>query len=118
VLAPSGKFSEKELPVQVQFSPVFASVAADVNGDNQLDLVIGGNLYYSKLKFGRYDSNHGMVLLGNGKGGFQYLNPTQSGLNLKGEIRAIQVLDDNLLIDLKGEGIKIYRYHLSKESSQ
>lgn len=117
-LAQSGKFTEKSLPVQVLFSPVFASEAVDVNGDGNLDLVIGGNLLFSKLKFGRYDSNHGMVLLGDGKGGFEYLNPTRSGLSLKGEIRAILAMDDYLLIDLNGEGIRIYKYHLSKESSQ
>jgi hypothetical protein len=89
-----------------------------VNGDNNLDLVIGGNLLFSKLKFGRYDSNNGMVLLGDGKGGFEYLSPAQSGLSLKGEIRAIQAMDDYLLIDLKGEGIRIFKYLLSKDSSQ
>ncbi|MDI1323907.1 MAG: VCBS repeat-containing protein [Algoriphagus sp.] len=117
-LAPSGKFTDKPLPVQVQFSPVFASEAVDLNGDGNLDVVIGGNLLFSKLKFGRYDSNHGMVLLGDGKGGFEYLNPIQSGLSIKGEIRAIQAMDDYLLIDLKEEGIRIYQYHLSKESIQ
>ncbi len=117
-LAPSGKFAEKSLPVQVQFSPVFASEAVDINGDGNLDLVIGGNLFNTKLKFGRYDSNHGMILLGDGKGGFEYINSIQSGLSIKGEIRAIQAMDDYLLIDLKGEGIRIYQYHLSKEFIQ
>lgn len=111
-----GKFTERALPVQVQFSPVFGLEAVDVNGDNNLDLVIGGNLFNSKLKFGRYDSNHGMILLGDGKGGFEYLTPTQSGFSVKGEIRAIQAMDDYLLINLKGDGIRIYQYHLSKGS--
>jgi hypothetical protein len=117
-LAQSGKFAEKSIPVQVQFSPIFASEAVDINGDGNLDLVLGGNLLFSKLKFGRYDSNHVMVLLGDGKGGFEYLGPSQSGLSLKGEIRAIQAMDDYLLIDLRGEGIRIFKYHLSKESSK
>lgn len=59
-----------------------------------------------------------MMLLGDGKGGFEYLSPSQSGLFLKGEIRAIRAMDDYLLIDLKGEGIRIYQYHLSKEFIQ
>jgi len=59
-----------------------------------------------------------MVLLGDGKGEFGYLSPAQSGLVLKGEIRAIVAMDDYLLIDLLGEGIKIYKYHLSKEFTQ
>jgi enediyne biosynthesis protein E4 len=118
VLGENGKFSEKTLPIQLQFSPVFAMADPDVNGDGNPDLVAGGNLYDTKLKFGRYDANHGMILLGDGKGGFEHLSPLQSGLSIKGEIRNIKVMDDYLLIQVKDRGIYIFRYHISKDSTQ
>jgi enediyne biosynthesis protein E4 len=117
VLDQSGKFQSKSLPVQAQFSPVYASASTDLNGDGNLDLVFGGNLFDTKLKFGRYDANPGMVLLGDGKGGFEAYSSVQSGLSLKGEIRKIEILGEYLLIYLKDDGIYLFQHHLSKESS-
>ncbi|MDP3200530.1 MAG: VCBS repeat-containing protein [Algoriphagus sp.] len=118
VLDQSGKFQSKPLPVQAQFSPVFASVFKDLNGDGNPDLVLGGNLFDAKIKFGRYDANHGLVFLGDGMGGFKALSSVQSGLSLKGEIRKIEVFGEYLLFYLKGDGIYLFRHHLSKELSQ
>ncbi len=97
---------------------MYASAALDLDGDGFLDLIIGGNEFDVKLKFGRYDSSQGAVLLGDGKGGFKYLNPAQSGLSLKGQIRAIKSSDDLIFIYLKDQGVNIFQRHLSKEISQ
>lgn len=110
----SGKFQPKPLPIQAQFSPVFSSATLDLNGDGNPDLVFGGNLFQTKLKFGRYDANHGMVFLGDGKGGFKALSSLESGLFLKGEIRKIDVVGEYLLFYLKDDGIYLFRHHLSK----
>ncbi|GAA0877767.1 VCBS repeat-containing protein [Algoriphagus jejuensis] len=115
VLAQSGKFQSKPLPIQAQLAPVLASASADLNGDGNLDLVFGGNLFDTKLKFGRYDANHSTVFLGDGKGGFQNLSAQQSGLSLKGELRKIEVLGGYLLFYTKDKGIDLMKYHLSKE---
>ena len=115
VLDSNGKFQTKPLPIQAQFSPVFASASADLNGDGNLDLIFGGNLFDTKLKFGRYDANHGTVFLGDGKGGFQALSSVQSGLSIRGEIRKIDVLGDRILFYVKDQGIYLYTYHLSKD---
>jgi hypothetical protein len=78
------------LPKEAQRSVVFASHLIDVNNDNILDLVIGGNMYGLKPEIGRMDSSYGLVLIGDGTGVFKALNKEQSGLYSKGEIRDIK----------------------------
>jgi len=85
----SGHFIRKYLPVEVQFSPVYAADVGDYNGDGHPDILLGGNLYNVKPEVGRYDASYGALLLGDGKGGFSYIPPKLSGFHLDGEIRDI-----------------------------
>ncbi len=82
-------FVRKTLPVEAQFSPVFAIDVADVNHDNKPDLVLGGNLFSVKPEVGRYDALHGLVLVGDGTGNFTPLKSQQSGIKLEGQVRHI-----------------------------
>jgi hypothetical protein len=84
-----GNFSIKKLPVEAQFSPIYAIASMDVNHDGHADLVTGGNLETTRVSSGQYDANYGMVFLGDGKGVFTTLNPAISGLNIRGDIRDI-----------------------------
>lgn len=110
----SGKFVSKALPIQAQFSPVFASEAVDMNGDGNLDMVLGGNIGYGKLYFGKYDANQGVVLLGDGKGQFTNATKSQSGLNISGNTRKIIADKGLLLIYLDESTVSIYSLHPSK----
>ena len=35
-----------------------------------------------KLRFGKYDANYGILLQGDGRGNFNYVNQQQSGFNI------------------------------------
>jgi hypothetical protein len=109
-----GKFEAKSLPIQAQFSPVFASEAVDVDGDGNLDMVLAGNTAYGKLYFGKYDANHGVVLLGDGKGQFTNASKSHSGLNLTGNTRRIIAGNTHLFIYLDESTVRIYSLHPSK----
>ena len=110
----SGKFVSKALPIQAQFSPVYASEAVDVNGDGNLDMVLAGNIGYGKLYFGKYDANQGVVLLGNGKGQFSNVEKSKSGLNLQGNVRKIIADKELMFIYLDESKVSIYTLHPSK----
>lgn len=110
----SGKFEAKILPIQAQFSPVFASEAVDIDGDGNLDIVLGGNTAYGKLYFGKYDASQGLVLLGNGKGEFTNTTKSQTGLNLTGNARKIIAGNGLLFIYLDESKVGIYSLHPSK----
>jgi hypothetical protein len=102
-----GVFKVKRLPVMVQLSSVNAVLPTDVNGDGKIDLVAGGNLFTFPPQFGRLDASYGHVLLGNGKGDFQWVEQRSSGLNIKGQIKDIQEFQtpqNHLLLITQNDG--------------
>jgi hypothetical protein len=89
----NGKFEIRKLPVQAQFSPVYAISSLDVNKDGNQDLLLAGNFEKTRVSIGKFDANHGMLFLGDGKGNFRYVPQTESGLSVKGDVRDIQVIN-------------------------
>ena len=90
-----GSFTKIPLPVEAQFSPVYAISINDFDGDNQLDILLGGNLYQSKPEVGRYDASYGLYLKGNGKGNFKSVSSKDSGFKLKGQARGFSMVTVN-----------------------
>lgn len=60
-------FSVHQLPVEAQFSPVCDINAIDANKDGKQDLLLAGNYAWTRIRYGRYEANHRVLLLGNGK---------------------------------------------------
>jgi enediyne biosynthesis protein E4 len=84
-----GHFRIQRLPTMVQLSSVNAALCTDVNHDGHPDLILGGNEFGFLPQFGRLDGSFGHVLLGDGKGGFSWIGPDRSGLDLPGQVRDI-----------------------------
>ncbi len=68
----NGKFEVKKLPKTAQTGPTLSILTADVNQDGHLDIMGVGAIYDAEVETIRYDSNYGYVLLGDGKGHFEY----------------------------------------------
>lgn len=81
-------FVVKQLPAEAQYAPVYSILSMDVDRDGKKDLVLSGNNVSTRIKFGRYRANHGIVLLGDGKGNFSYVSQQKSGLSLRNDIRS------------------------------
>ena len=88
-----GKFITHSLPLQADFSPVYAIQTADFNADGNMDILLCGNIEQARVKIGKMDANYGMLLKGDGKGNFTYVTQPQSGLSVKGCVRDIVPLD-------------------------
>ena len=84
-----GQFDIQRLPNEVQFSSVAAVLPLDVNGDGQLDLIMGGNQFGFLPQFGRLDANYGLVLINKGKHNWNLLEDKASGLAITGQVRDI-----------------------------
>jgi hypothetical protein len=83
----NSQFRLSDLPEAAQLSPIYSIASGDYNGDGNMDLILAGNFYGSRLKFGHLDANRGVVLLGSGDGSFVSLPNHRSGLLLDGEVR-------------------------------
>jgi hypothetical protein len=82
-------FNKKPLPVEAQYAPVYAITSLDANKDGKKDLLLAGNNSWTRIKYGRYYANHGILLIGDGKGNFSYVPQIQSGLNVRGDVRSM-----------------------------
>lgn len=105
-----GKFREKELPLEVQYSPVFTITPLDYNNDGNIDLLFCGNINKARLRFGKYDANYGMLLKGDGKGRFKYITQQESGFRLKGDIRSVISINNYILFGINQENVKTYKH--------
>ncbi|MGI8634097.1 MAG: FG-GAP-like repeat-containing protein, partial [Segetibacter sp.] len=104
-----GKLHEKKLPMQAQFSPVFTITPIDYNKDGNEDVLLCGNINHARLRFGKYDANYGMLLKGDGKGNFTYVNQQQSGFNVWGDVRSVLNINNTLLLGIKQQAMKAYK---------
>ncbi len=89
----NGRFEVRPLPLMAQVAPIAAMAIYDLNGDGHLDIISGGNREGVSPYYGTYDASKGLVMLGDGTGGFTALWPEESGLLIDGEIRDIKVLE-------------------------
>ena len=64
---------------------------------------------HARLRFGNYDANYGVLLKGDGKGNFKYINQQQSGFSLRGDVRSVISINNKLLFAINGEELKTYQ---------
>lgn len=109
LLSGDGKYKLSPLPIQTQYAPVYAIVQSDFNTDGYSDMIIFGNNDYFKLRLGKFDANYGTLLLGNGKGGFTYVEQIASGLKVNGGISSALFVDDLIYLRKPGKPMEVYK---------
>jgi hypothetical protein len=85
----NGKFTMEPLPLEAQFSQIAGMVVDDFDGDGNLDVALNGNDYGTEVTTGRYDAMNGLLLKGDGKGGFTPQSILQSGIYIPGNGKAL-----------------------------
>ncbi len=105
----NGRLHRTSLPVQVQFSPVYTISTLDYDHDGNEDLLLCGNISHTRIRFGKYDANYGVLLKGDGKGHYTYVPQLKSGFNLWGDVRSVLTINDLLLFGINQGEIKAYK---------
>ena len=87
-----GSFTLVPLPREAQIAPIYGILAKDIDKDGNLDLLIAGNLAGVQPAFGSGMASDGLLLRGDGRGGFSALRADESGFLVPGQARDIQRL--------------------------
>ncbi|APZ45935.1 hypothetical protein BW723_06350 [Polaribacter reichenbachii] len=92
-----GTFTVRPLGNIAQQSSVNAITINDFDNDGNLDMLLAGNLYASEVETPRNDGSIGVFLKGNGKGNFEEISASLSGLYINGDTK------NTALISLTGD---------------
>ncbi|MGB3586889.1 MAG: VCBS repeat-containing protein, partial [Tunicatimonas sp.] len=109
----NGTFAIHSLPSEAQFAPIYAITSADINQDGKPDLILGGNQSLTRVSTGRYDASFGLVLTYAEDGNFEVMNPSQSGIMVRGDVRDIiyqsNESQSHLLFSRSNDSLVVYR---------
>ncbi len=86
----NGKFEFHQLPIEAQFSPINDMIIDDFNNDGNLDIFAAGNLYGTEVETVRADAGIGLLLAGDGKGNFTFVNHEESGILLPYDVKRLK----------------------------
>ena len=107
-----GKFYCHDLPWQTQMAPIFDIQIFDFNNDDDLDILVGGNLYEIQPAIGKMDAGHGLLLLGLGDGHFNVDATTGQNIFAIGQVRDMELIS----LDNKEKAVLVARNNQSIEA--
>ncbi len=96
-----GSFELRPLPMEAQLAPVFGMLCNDYNNDGLLDVLLVGNSEAFETYTGPCDASLGTLLLGDGRGGFEYVPQERSGLYLDFDQKALATVNtghENMIV--------------------
>jgi enediyne biosynthesis protein E4 len=108
----NGTFKVKTLPIQAQFSPVYAIESSDLNGDGFLDLILAGNQSKGRVRLGNIDANYVQVYLNDSKGNFNY----HSDLAIKGDVKGLKMIKNQLVVGINSGKARSFKLKTSVEN--
>jgi hypothetical protein len=89
----SDHFEAHPLPDETQWAPAFAVCVGDLDGDGHEDVFLSQNFFATQPQTSRADAGRGLVLRGNGQGGFTPMTGQASGITVYGEQRGAALAD-------------------------
>ncbi len=109
-----GQYQMHSLPMEAQISSLNDLVVRDFNGDGHPDILAAGNLFSAEVETARADAGIGLVMLGDGEGGFTALSKQASGLFVPHDVKSLATLRSGdhliLLVGCNDDRMRAYRF--------
>jgi hypothetical protein len=110
-----GRFEARPLPPLAQLAPAAAPVVADFDGDGREDLFLSQNFFPTEIGTLRFDAGAGVLLTGDGAGGFAARSVRASGIRVLGDQRGAATADydgdgrADLAVSQNGAATRLFR---------
>ena len=103
-------FERQDLPVEVQYAPVYAFHPVSKQGSQ--GIVLGGNQFLVKPQFGKYDASRGWYVAYSEKNN-KLVWKTPKSLHIRGQIRAFEWLPESecLMVVLNDDVLQCYEWN-------
>lgn len=111
---PNATFKSVGLPKEAQYSPIYAMEVIDYNNDKSPDVILCGNNSKFKIRLGKFDANYGVLLQGDGKGGFRYVPQAVSGFNIWGDVRSCLAINNAIFFGVNNGPLSVYKRRAGK----
>lgn len=108
-------FEPVPLPMEAQLAPAHHAGVADFTGDGHEDLFLSQNFFPTSIGTPRYDGGRGLLLAGDGRGGFRALSSVESGILVLGDQRGAAHADFDgdgrldLVVSQNGAATRLFR---------
>ncbi len=114
-----GTYRMHSLPMEAQFAPVFGILTGDFNTDGNTDVLLTGNSYSFNVEDGQFDAFIGLLLEGDGNGGFVPVLGRKSGFLVDGDAKGFAALTMNdgrelVLAARNSDTLKVFRTEIMK----
>ncbi|MEO5943200.1 MAG: VCBS repeat-containing protein [Ferruginibacter sp.] len=107
-----GKFTQKKLPLEAQFSTVNGIIVKDFDGDGKKDILIAGNKFDVEVETTPADASPGLFLKGLGNLQFQSYKPLESGFFVPYNVKDIQPVKMNdhwgILVSSNNDKLRLF----------
>ncbi|MCG8306486.1 MAG: VCBS repeat-containing protein [Cytophagales bacterium] len=109
----NSRFKISKLPLLSQMAPVNDMIVEDLNGDGNPDALILGNNCSNSVFWGPMDAMNGLLMLGDGHGGFECRTYAQSGFYVPGNARSLvklKLADDRdlFIVSQNRDSLKVF----------
>ena len=101
----AGTFVPHALPLVAQYAPVYAILTDDFDRNGTTDLLLMGNNSRMRLRIGKVDANHGVVLNNRGNWQFDEVSSARTGLFVRGDVRDVKKVGQQLVIGVSGQKV-------------
>ena len=104
-----GELMPHTLPLAAQYAPVYGILAQDFDRNGTIDLLLMGNNSRMRLRIGKVDANHGVVLRNRGKWQFEDVSPAETGIYIRGDVREVKKIGDYVAVGVNGQNVLTFK---------
>jgi enediyne biosynthesis protein E4 len=108
LLSNASGFELQALPKLAQLGPMNAFIVNDFNNDGYMDVLGVGNNYGAEIETVRYDSNRGVLLIGDGTGQFVDQHPWESGFFVNSDAKDMLMIDNFIIVSSNNDSLKVF----------